>query len=296
MYAWNQETFGPGGTLGRESVRDAALKPDLRRALRGLNDGVPDAVIEQAMTKLTTVDRARSTLQHNQEFYGWIRDGVPMEWRDAAGRRHQQRLRLLDFDDPTNNRFVAVRELKLQGLDVPHYNRRADLVCFVNGLPLVFIELKAVYLNIRAGFDENLTDYLHQSIPHAFHHNVFMVVSHGNRARYGSITSGWDHFAEWNREDLDDQIWRTFVGCGIVDEQCPRAGSGRQLQLLLKGRHRYVFSLVHKFNQTVREPYSERDDIIVLSDEVPASRGLGADCWLPAAETRRRKAGASSRG
>ncbi len=70
-----------------------------------------------------------------------------------------------------------------------------------------------------------------------------------------------------DREDLDDQIWRTFVGCGIVDEKSPRAGSGRQLQALLQERHRYVFSLVHKFNQTVREPYSERDDIIVLSDE-----------------------------
>ena len=53
-----------------------------------------------------------------------------------------------------------MRELKIQGLRVPHYNRRADLVCFVNGLPLVFIELKAVYKNIRAGFDNNLTDYL----------------------------------------------------------------------------------------------------------------------------------------
>src|SRR5216684_1680424 len=72
-----------------------------------------------------------------------------------------------------NNRFLAVRELKVQGVRVPHYNRRADLVCFVNGLPLIFIELKAVYKNIRAGFDENLTDYLHEhSIAQAFYHNA----------------------------------------------------------------------------------------------------------------------------
>ena len=71
-----------------------------------------------------------------------------------------------------------MRELKVHGTRVPHYNRRADLVCFVNGLPLVFIELKAVYKNIRAGFDNNLTDYLHpSSIAHAFHHNAFLVVS-----------------------------------------------------------------------------------------------------------------------
>src|SRR5437016_328727 len=89
-----------------------------------------------------------------------------------------------------------------QGARVPHYNRRADLVCFVNGLPLVFIELKAVYRNIRAGFDDNLTDYLSDhSIAHAFHHNAFLVVSNGDHARYGSITSKWEHFAEWKRSD-----------------------------------------------------------------------------------------------
>jgi len=105
-----------------------------------------------------------------------------------------------------NNRFLAVRELKLQGVRVPHYNRRADLICFVNGLPLVFIELKAVYRNIRAGFDGNLTDYLNEhSIAHAFHHNAFLVVSNGDQARYGSITSKWEHFVEWKRKAEQDK-------------------------------------------------------------------------------------------
>ena len=73
-----------------------------------------------------------------------------------------------------------MRELKLTGLRTPNYNRRADLVCFVNGLPLVFIELKAVYKNIRAGFDGNLRDYMDENvIAHAFHHNAFLIVSNG---------------------------------------------------------------------------------------------------------------------
>src|SRR5207237_9364092 len=102
--------------------------------------------------------------------------------------------------------FLAVRELKIQAMRVPHYNRRADLVCYVNGLPLVFIELKAVYLNMRAGYDNNLTDYLSDtSISHAFRHNAFLVVSNGDRARYGSITSKWEHFAEWKRNDEKDK-------------------------------------------------------------------------------------------
>lgn len=72
-----------------------------------------------------------------------------------------------------------------------------------------------------------------------------------------------------DRNDLDSQIYRTFVGCGSASEQTPRASSGKELELLLKQNHRYVFSLIHKFNQDINpeEPYSRRDDIIVISDE-----------------------------
>ena len=70
-----------------------------------------------------------------------------------------------------------------------------------------------------------------------------------------------------DREDLDDQIWRTFIGCGVADETMPRAGSGRELKDVLRENPRFVFSLIHKFNQPVTEPYSERDGIIVMSDE-----------------------------
>ncbi len=70
-----------------------------------------------------------------------------------------------------------------------------------------------------------------------------------------------------DREDLDDQIFRTFVGCAVADEKTPRASSGEDLQSLLGQNHRFVFSLIHKFNQDVSEPYSERDDIVVISDE-----------------------------
>src|SRR4051812_42547342 len=70
-----------------------------------------------------------------------------------------------------------------------------------------------------------------------------------------------------DREDLDDQIWRTFVGCRVADEKTPRATSGDDLEELLEGNHRFVFSLIHKFNKPITKPYSLRDDIIVISDE-----------------------------
>jgi len=206
VFAHNEESFGPAGTLGRASERDVVLVHDLRAAVDRLNPDLPEPARQQAVEKLTRVDFARSLIQHNKEFHDFMRNGVPVEWRDAGGHTRHARARVIDFRNATNNRFLAVRELKIQGLHVPHYNRRADLVCFVNGLPLVFIELKAVYLNMRAGYDNNLTDYLSEtSINHAFHHNAFLIVSNGDRARYGSITSNWEHFAEWKRNDEKDK-------------------------------------------------------------------------------------------
>ena len=101
-------------------------------------------------TPLMRTDFARSLLQHNRELYGFIRDVVPVEWRDEKGETCHARARVIDFRNETgpdgkpNNRSLVVRELKVQGQRVPQYNRRADLICFVNGLPLVFIKLKAV--------------------------------------------------------------------------------------------------------------------------------------------------------
>jgi type I restriction enzyme R subunit len=206
VYAHNQEAFGGNGSFGRVSERDVVLVRDLQRAVVRLNPDLPASAREQAIEKLTRIDFARSLLQHNREFYDFICRGLPVEWRDSSGEMRHGHARVIDFRYVDNNRFIAVRELKVQGVRVPHYNRRADLVCFVNGVPLVFIELKAVYRNIRAGFDDNLTDYMSEhSIVHAFRHNAFLVVSNGDQARYGSITSKWEHFVEWKRNKETDK-------------------------------------------------------------------------------------------
>ena len=174
VYAWNEETFGERGTLGRADTREVVLTRDLRAAIARLNPALPASAVDDAVQRLTRHDFSRSLVQHNQEFYGFIRDGVPVDYRDERGQLRKSRARVIDFRNPDNNRFLAVRELKLTGQRTPNYNRRADLVCFVNGLPLVFIELKAVYRNIRAGFEENLRDYMDENVvAHAFHHNAF---------------------------------------------------------------------------------------------------------------------------
>src|SRR6266849_5030781 len=105
VYAHNAETFGPAGTLGRGSERDVVLVRDLRAALERLNPDIPEAAREQAIDKLTRVDLARSLLQHNRELYGFIRGGVPVEWRDRASETHYSQAQVIDFRNVSNNRF-----------------------------------------------------------------------------------------------------------------------------------------------------------------------------------------------
>lgn len=259
------------------------------------------------------------------------------------------------------------------------YRRRADIVGFVNGLPLLFIECKNIHKNLKAAFEKNFSDYL-DTIPHIFHHNAIVMFGNGEQAKIGTITSKWEHFHEWkrlaeeepgavdmetllkgicdkgnfldllenfilfdesrgepkkilaknhqflgvnraieavckrkelhgklgvfwhtqgagksysmvmftrkvhrklggnftflvltDRDDLDSQIYKTFAGCGVVDNdqvQC-RASSGNHLSQLLAEHKAYIFSLIQKFNQKVDpgEGYTQRDDIIVITDE-----------------------------
>ena len=124
VYAYNAETFGPQGTLGRASEREVVLVRDLRKSLERLNPEIPAEAREQAVEKITRIDFARSLIQHNRECYGFVRGGVPVEWRDATGETRHAHAHVIDFRNAGNNRFLAVRELKVQGVRVPHCNRR----------------------------------------------------------------------------------------------------------------------------------------------------------------------------
>ena len=115
-YAYNTETFGPAGTLGRPSEREVVLVRDLRVAIERLNPDLPAAAREQAIAKLTRIDFARSLVQHNHEFHGFIRRGVPVEWREASGETRHAHAQVIDFRKISNNRFLAARDLLLPRL------------------------------------------------------------------------------------------------------------------------------------------------------------------------------------
>lgn len=376
VYAYNSETFGPDGTLGRTSDREVVLTRYLRRKLVELNPGLPEEAYDDAVRQIAAVTATQTLLATNREKYNLFKDGVQVTFRNEEGERVRQRLRVFDFDTPEKNHFLCVRELWVHG---SLYRRRADIVGFVNGLPLLFVECKNIHKNLRTAFEKNLADYK-DTVPHLFHHNTLIMVANGDKALIGSISSRWGHFHEWkrlaeneqgavdmetllkgicekrnfmdffenfiifddssgdtrkilarnhqflgvnqaieamkdrnnrqgklgvfwhtqgagksysmvlftrkvhrklggnftfliltDREDLDTQIYKTFAGCGLVDndrDPC-RADDGRHLGQLLAQHKSYVFSLIQKFNQQVNpdEGYTRRDDIIVITDE-----------------------------
>lgn len=377
IYAYNNETFGPEGTLGRSDEKEIVLTRYLGEALVKLNPNLPQSAYQAAIRELTDATLSQSAVLSNRERYEKLRGGVLIEFRDTKGELKKERLRVFDFDNSDNNHFLAVRELWIKGA---LYRRRADVIGFVNGIPLVFMELKAPNRDLQRAFNENLADY-RDTVPHILEHNAIIILGNGIAAKYGSISSKYKHFREWkrldegdpgmvdmetllkglcskrvlmdvfenfilfddssgetikivaqnqqvlgvnlavqairdrsvnagklgvfwhtqgagksysiafftrkvhrriganytflvltDREDLDSQLYKTFAGCRIVDnDRAPcRASSGTELRSFLEDHNKaYVFSLIQKFNQNISpdDPYSKRDDIIVVTDE-----------------------------
>ena len=195
VYAHNHEDFGPDSLLGRASDREVVLARPLREKLAALNPGLPDAAYDDAVRQIVATAASQGIAAANREKYALMRNGVRVAFRNHKGERVHERLRVFDFDVPANNHFLCVRELWVRG-DL--YRRRADIVGFVNGLPLLFIECKNIHRDLKAAFERNYSDY-RDTVPHLFHHNAVVMFANGEKARIGSITSRWEHFHEWKR-------------------------------------------------------------------------------------------------
>lgn len=379
VYAYNTESFGPEGTLGRKSDKEVVLTRILGEKLIEFNPGLPSVAYQDALRQIVEVAVGQTGMATNKEKYYLLRDGVKVEFRNEQGEMDAKTLRVFDFDNAENNDFLAVRELWVRG-DL--YRRRADIIGFVNGIPLLFIECKNVHKNLRNAYDNNLKDY-QSTIPQLFHHNTFLMLANGMEARIGALGGKYEHFYNWkrleeaepgvvdmetllkgvcdkhnfldlfenfilydetptdtgtktvkivarnhqfigvnraikgignrdknagklgvfwhtqgsgksysmlfftrkvhrriggnftflivtDREDLDTQIYKTYVSCDVVSEKDDaRAANGTHLKELFTQHKSYVFTLVQKFNEKVEpdNPYSRRDDIIVISDE-----------------------------
>jgi len=203
-----EETFGSGGTLGRETKGEVVLTDRLRTALTRLNHGLPAEAIQTAIDELSRDRSAMSLEAANREIYRLLKDGIAVSVPDREhGGQKTERLRVVDWAQPEQNDFLLVSQLSVVG---SLYTCRPDLVCFVNGLPWVVIELKKPGVPARSAFDENLTHYK-QQIPQLFWFNAILIASNGTDSRVGSLTADWERFFEWKRIEREDEPRRVSL-------------------------------------------------------------------------------------
>lgn len=200
-YAWQKETFGENGLLGRDDKSEVILKRYLLKALIKLNPGLPNVAYQHAIDQITQKAADKTLVQLNKEKYTLLTKGVDVSFTNEKGELVKKKLQVFDFENPTENDFLAVRQLEVVG---ELYNRRPDVIGFVNGIPLVFFELKAHHTDLRNAYTDNLTDYK-DTIPHVFHSNAFIILSNGTDAKIGTVTSPYKFFNEWKRIEEDEE-------------------------------------------------------------------------------------------
>jgi len=394
LFAYNKESFGEESTLGRLNKKEVIIKRIFFEKLKEFNPNLPQKAYKEAFEKLTAESSIKSLAELNFEKHQLLKNGIPVDFINEKGEQIKNKtLKVFDFEEAENNEFLAVRQLWIQGKS--NRERRPDIIGFVNGIPLLFIELKAAHRKLENAYNDNFTDYK-DVIPKLFYYNAFVILSNGIESRIGSVTGKYQHFHEWkritedddgvvaldriivgvcekqrfldlfenfilfdnslgkvvkliarnhqfigvnkaidnikhkdqlyklgkisleekqklgvfwhtqgsgksysmvfmsqkihrkftgsytflivtDRNELDTQIYGTFSAVGAIPKVKAglkfslKATSGNHLKELLGSEHRYLFTLIHKFN--FEEEITERDNIIVISDEAHRTQG-----------------------
>lgn len=218
-FAYNNETFGKDSTLGRNNKKEVVLQKMFADKLRLFNPNLPDKAYSDACNKLLEETSTKTLGEINFDKYNLFRDGIPVDYLNEDGELIKNKhLKVFDFDNPLNNHFIAVRQLWIEGKS--KRVRRPDIIGFVNGIPLLFIELKAAHRQLENAFNENLTDYK-DVIPKLFHYNAVIVLSNGIESRIGSITGKYQHFHEWKRmtENEDGIVALDRIIIGVCEKR-----------------------------------------------------------------------------
>ena len=201
VFAYNQEILGEDGTLGRKSFKEIVLTRYLKKALYDNNDWMTDDYVESVIKTLCAYTASASLIQINEEKYKMFREGISVKVKKSDGTFENRKAKIFNFNEPEKNHFLAVKEMKIHG---ELYRRRTDIVGFVNGIPLLFIELKKQNVDVKNAYDCNYTDYL-DTIPQLFHFNAFLMLSNGLTAKVGTLGSKYEFFHEWKRLKEEDE-------------------------------------------------------------------------------------------
>ena len=199
------------GATGRNTLDEVVLTKYLYSALQKINPNIPGVAIEAAVTELQRDRSAMSAIAANQEIYKLIKDGFKTSYEDENRNRKDIIICIIDWDNRSNNSFVAINQFWVLGR---LHKRRPDIIGFINGLPLIHIELKAPGESADKAFNDNLRDY-RDTIPQLFWYNQFIMISNGIDTKLGSMTATLEHFNEWKRIESEDEVGRVSLETAI---------------------------------------------------------------------------------
>ena len=194
-----REQLGYDYVYGPEVARDYTepiYMEQLRAAVQELNPSLSAAAIEEAITKIRTYEGG-SLVQKNEQFTDYLQNGVAVNYFDGREQRSEL-VRLVDYDTPLRNYFTVANQWTVEERSV----KRADIVVFVNGLPLVVVELKSPSrenTDVSEAYAQ-LRNYM-QEIPSLFIYNAFCVMSDHAITKAGTITAGEVRFMAWKTVD-----------------------------------------------------------------------------------------------
>lgn len=199
-----KETDGDLGITERTSRYDVILTTRLNIALHRLNATIPEEckteVFQQVINQMIEDRSIRTPERANQELYKLLKDGVRVAFKGKDQEDIVENVKLIDWDHPENNEFLLISQLWIKGFP---YTKRPDLIGFVNGIPLLLVELKRPDVHVRDAFEKNIRDYK-KTIPQLFWYNAFIILSNGSESLMGTITSPLEDFTEWKKVEGED--------------------------------------------------------------------------------------------
>ena len=185
---WNSGT----SNLGRETKSEVVLISKLQPALEKLNPHLPKPAINLAIEQLIRDRNALTLANANREIYNLLKDRVKVTYRNDDGEEITENVTVIDWKNPTNNDFFLASQFWITG---EMYTRRTDLIGFINGIPLIFIELKASRERVELAYQNNFCDY-RKEIPQLFWYNSIVILSNGSISKIASLTATWEYFSD----------------------------------------------------------------------------------------------------
>ena len=187
-------------STGRANSSECILPEILRESLKDLNPGIAPEVIDSIVSDFRKDYAGTDIVDTNYKLYNQIRNGINVKVR-KNGKDDFEIVKLIDFDDPLKNKFTAVNQMWIKG----HFRyRRPDVLLFVNGMPVVFIELKNSTVKVQEAYNKNLLSY-REDIPNIFALNQICVLSNGLTTKLGAFNADYEYFFEWLRVNKEDE-------------------------------------------------------------------------------------------